>query len=254
MKPVYFLSDAHLGCRAIHHQRTQERRLVNFLDAIKNKAAAVYLLGDIFDFWYEYKNVVPRGFTRLLGKISELTDNGVEVHFFVGNHDLWMTDYLEKECGVIVHHEPVTMEIYGKVFYMAHGDGLGTRSRSFRFLRYIFHNRVCQVLFSCLHPRWAIELGMTWAEYSQKKHQRELPPRFMGENKEELLVYSRDYLKTHQNINFFVYGHRHIELDYPIDNDARLFIVGDWINQYTYLKFDGEEIILCRYVEGETKP
>ena len=254
MKPVYFLSDAHLGCRAIRHQRTQERRMVTFLDAIKTKAAAVYLMGDIFDFWYEYKTVVPRGYTRLLGKISELTDMGVEVHFFVGNHDLWMTDYLEKECGVVVHHEPVTMEIYGKEFYLAHGDGLGTRSRSFRFLRYIFHNRVCQVLFSCLHPRWALELGLTWAKHSQKKHQRQKPPRFMGEDREELLVYSRKYLETHNNINYFVFGHRHIELDYPLGEDNRLFILGDWINLYTYLKFDGEEISLHRYVEGETKP
>ena len=126
MKNVYFLSDAHLGSRAIPHRRMQERRLVNFLDSIKHKAAAVYLLGDIFDFWHEYKTVVPKGYTRLLGKISELTDNGVEVHFFIGNHDLWMGDYLEKECGVTLHRSSAVVEIYGKVFVSVSGTRIAT--------------------------------------------------------------------------------------------------------------------------------
>ena len=123
MKPIYFLSDAHLGSLAVPHQRMQERRLVRFLDSIKEKAAAVYLLGDMFDFWYEYKYVVPKGFTRFLGKLSELTDMGVEVHYFTGNHDIWAYGYLEKECGVILHKKPETTEIYGKIFFLAHGDG-----------------------------------------------------------------------------------------------------------------------------------
>ena len=130
MKNVYFLSDAHLGSRAIEHGRTQERRLVNFLDSIKHKASAVYLLGDMFDFWYEFRLVVPKGYTRFLGKLSELTDMGVEVHFFTGNHDIWCGDYLSKECGVIIHREALTTEIYGKEFYLAHGDGLVTQTRS----------------------------------------------------------------------------------------------------------------------------
>ena len=128
MKNIYFLSDAHLGSWAIDHKRMQERRLVRFLDSIKDKAAAVYLLGDMFDFWYEYRYVVPKGFTRFLGKISELTDMGVEVHYFTGNHDIWAYDYLERECGVILHKQPQTVELYGKVFYLAHGDGLGDPS------------------------------------------------------------------------------------------------------------------------------
>ena len=125
MKPIYFLSDAHLGSLAIPHGRMQERRLVRFLDSIKEKAAAIYLLGDMFDFWYEYKYVVPKGYTRFLGKLSELTDMGVEVHYFTGNHDIWAYEYLEKECGVILHKKPETTEIYGKIFFLAHGDGLG---------------------------------------------------------------------------------------------------------------------------------
>ena len=147
MKSVYFLSDAHLGCRSIPHDRTRERRLVRFLDGIKDKASAVYLLGDIFDFWYEYKTVVPRGYTRFLGKLSELADRGVEVHFFTGNHDIWCGDYLVKECGVTLHTEPMTVEMGDKVFMLAHGDGLGDPDRKFRFLRAVFRNRLCQLLF-----------------------------------------------------------------------------------------------------------
>ena len=169
MKNVYFLSDAHLGSRAIEHGRTQERRLVNFLDSIKHKASAVYLLGDMFDFWYEFKTVVPKGYTRFLGKLSELTDIGVEVHFFTGNHDIWCGDYLTRECGVIMHREPLTTEIYGKEFYLAHGDGLGDPDKKFKFLRSMFHSEFLQTLFSAIHPRWSMELGLNWAKHSRLK-------------------------------------------------------------------------------------
>ena len=144
MKNVYFLSDAHLGSLAIPHQRMQERRLVRFLDSIKEKAAAIYLLGDMFDFWYEYKYVVPKGFTRFLGKLSELTDMGVEVHYFTGNHDIWAYEYLEKECGVILHKKEETTEIYGHEFFLAHGDGMGDPNKSFKLIRAIFNSRFCE--------------------------------------------------------------------------------------------------------------
>ena len=144
MRPIYFISDAHLGSRAIAHGRTQERRLVRFLDDIKDKAGAVYILGDLFDFWYEYKLVVPKGYTRLLGKLSELTDLGVEVHFFTGNHDIWCYDYFERECGMVIHREPLTIELGDQTFFLAHGDGLGDPDPKFRFIRTIFRNRLCQ--------------------------------------------------------------------------------------------------------------
>ena len=213
MKNVYFLSDAHLGSLAISHGRTQERRLVRFLDSIKHKASAVYLLGDMFDFWYEFKTVVPKGYTRFLGKVSELTDLGVEVHFFIGNHDIWCGDYLEKECGVILHREPLTTEIYGKEFYLAHGDGLGDPDAGFKLLRLLFHSR----------------------------------------DKEPLVLYTKDYLKTHPDINFFIYGHRHIELDLMLNATARVVILGDWINFFSYAVFDGEHLFLENYIEGETQ-
>ena len=169
MKPIYFLSDAHLGSLAIPHGRMQERRLVRFLDSIKEKAAAVYMLGDMFDFWYEYKYVVPKGYTRFLGKISELTDMGVEVHFFTGNHDICAYEYLEKECGVVLHKQPETTEIYGKMFFLAHGDGLGDPNKKFKLIRAIFHSKFCQWAFSNIHPRWAIWFGLNWAKHSRMK-------------------------------------------------------------------------------------
>ena len=193
MKNVYIISDAHLGSWAIPHQRMQERRLVRFLDDIKHKAAAVYLLGDMFDFWYEWKYAVPKGCTRFLGKISELTDMGVEVHYFTGNHDIWMYGYLEQECGVILHKQPLTTEIYGKVFLMAHGDGLGDPDKKFKFIRSMFHNRACQHLFSMLHPRWSMWFGQTWAKHSRMKRADGKEPPYMGEDKEFLVLYTKEY-------------------------------------------------------------
>lgn len=252
MKKVYFLSDAHLGSRAIEHERTHERRLVNFLDSIKYEASAIYLLGDMFDFWYEYKTVVPRGFTRFLGKISELTDMGVEVHFFIGNHDLWCTDYFSKECGMIIHRQPLTTEIYGKEFYLAHGDGLGDPDTSFKFLRACFHSTTLRTLFSNLHPRWSLEMGLRWAKHSRQKRMNGNEPEYMGEDKEYLVLYSKEYLKTHPDINFFIYGHRHILLDLMLSRSSRILILGDWINQFSYAVFDGENLVLDNFIEGES--
>lgn len=254
MKNVYFLSDAHLGSRAIPHRRMQERRLVNFLDSIKHKAAAVYLLGDIFDFWHEYKTVVPKGYTRLLGKISELTDNGVEVHFFIGNHDLWMGDYLEKECGVTIHRSSAVVEIYGKVFYLAHGDGLDADDKKFKILRSIFHNRFCQRLFAAVHPRWGVAFGLEWARRSRLKRVNGKEPEYMGEDNESLVIFAKSYMKTHPEINFFIFGHRHIELDLLLARETRLVILGDWISQFSYVVYDGEQLILDSYIEGESQP
>lgn len=254
MKNVYFLSDAHLGSLAIEHSRTHERRLVRFLDSIKYKASAVYLLGDIFDFWNEYKYVVPKGFTRFLGKISEMTDMGVEVHFFTGNHDLWTYGYLEKECGMIIHTKPTTIDIYGKIFYLAHGDGLGDPDKKYKLLRRIFHNKLCQKTLNTFHPRWGMWLGLNWAKHSRLKRAdgREVP--YLGENKEYLVKYTKQYIKTHQNIDFFLYGHRHIELDLMLTKKSRMMILGDWIWQFTYAVFDGEHIFMEQYVEGESEP
>ena len=253
-KNIYFLSDAHLGSLAIPHMRMQERRLVRFLDSIKHKAAAIYLLGDMFDFWNEYRYVVPKGYTRFLGKLSELTDLGVEVHFFTGNHDLWTYGYLEEECGLIVHKQPVTTEIYGKVFYLAHGDGLGSKDQKFKLLKWLFHNRTCQKLLNAIHPRWGMALGLNWACHSRLKRADGKEPAYMGEHREPLVIFAKDYLKAHPDTDFFIFGHRHIELDLMLSKKTRMMIIGDWIWQFTYVVFDGEHMFLEEYVEGESQP
>ncbi len=252
-KNIYFLSDAHLGSWAIGHARTQERRLVRFLDSIKTKAAAVYFLGDMFDFWDEFRYVVPKGYTRFLGKVSELTDMGIEVHFFTGNHDIWTYGYLEQECGMTVHTRPVTTEIYDKVFYLAHGDGLGDPDAKFRFLRRVFHSRTCQILFNSIHPRWSMWLGLTWAKHSRLKRADGKEPPYMGEDKEYLVRFAREYMEGHRDIDYFLFGHRHIELDLALSRKTRMMILGDWITQFTYAVFDGEHMFLEEYVEGESK-
>ena len=273
---IYFISDAHLGSRAIEHKRTQERRLVNFLDQIKDKADAVYLLGDMFDFWFEYKDVVPKGFTRFLGKISELTDNGVEVHYFTGNHDMWTDDYLVKECGVILHRGPLTCEIDGKEFFLAHGDGLDYRDRKWttRLMFKCFHNRFLWRLAKMIHPHWFINFGLEWAKNSRLRHSQkkeeydfesatslvgyesaatngELP--YQGEDKEGLVLFAKDYLKSHPTINYFLFGHRHIELDLMLSRSSRLMLLGEWMSLFTYAVWDGEHLFMDNFIEGETQ-
>ena len=211
------------------------------------------MLGDMFDFWYEYRMVVPRGFTRFLGKVSELVDLGVEVHYFTGNHDVWCGDYLEKECGVILHRDAITVEIGDKVFYLAHGDGLGDPDPMFRFLRGIFRNKVCQILYSAIHPRWGVDFGLRWAKSSMEKHRRKGIDPYMGEDKEYLVRFAKQYLAGHPDVNYFLFGHRHIELDLMLSRTARVMILGDWIKSFTYTVYDGVNIFMENYVEGETK-
>lgn len=254
MNNIYFITDAHLGSLAIPHGRQHERRLVHFLDQIKGHAQALYMLGDMFDFWYEYRHVVPRGYTRFLGKIAELTDAGVEVHLFVGNHDLWCTDYLTCECGVVVHRHPLTLELGDKLFYLAHGDGLGDTNRSFALLRRVFRNSLCRRLFSAIHPRWGVAFGREWARRSRQKHvdQGGEPP-YQGEDGEPLVRFAKHYVEGHPDVNFFLFGHRHIELDLLLSRTTRVLILGDWIDKFTYAVWNGENLFMENYVEGETR-
>jgi len=189
---------------------------------------------------------VPKGYTRFLGKLSELTDMGVEVHFFTGNHDIWCGDYLTRECGVVIHREPLTTEIYGKEFYLAHGDGLGDPDKKFKLLRTMFHSRTLQTLFSTLHPRWSVEFGLRWAKHSRLKRIDGKEPDYMGENNEHLVLYTKEYLKNHPNINFFIYGHRHIELDLMLSSTARVLILGDWINYFSLCRIRRREPVSGR--------
>ena len=250
MKKTFFISDAHLGSRATQNPLEQEKHLCRFLDEIKPQAESLYMLGDIFDFWFEYRNVVPKGFTRLLGKLSELTDAGIAVHFFTGNHDIWCKNYLTKECGVIMHYEPEVVEIEGKTFFLAHGDGLGDKSRSFKFLRGIFHNPFCQWLFRWLHPDLGLPFGLNWAKNSRIKHMQggtEADPPYMGENHEPLVLFAKQYIKEKPETNYLIFGHRHIELDLMLTRQNRLLILGDWITQFTYAEFSDGELTLKNF-------
>ena len=252
MKKIYFLSDAHLGSWGIEHSRTHERRLVSFLDKIKHEASAVYMLGDMFDFWYEYRYAVPKGFTRFLGKVSELTDMGVEVHMFTGNHDMWCRDYFEKECGVVLHRQACSVELHGKEFFLAHGDEF-SKEGSYKVLRAIFHSRFLQRCFSAVHPRWALWMGHTWARHSMIKHKVEGDTPFLGPDNEFCVQFAKEYLVKHPQVDCFIFGHRHVDEDFPLGASSRCIFLGDWISTFAYVVFDGKEIQRKYYVEGESK-
>ncbi|MDR0873375.1 MAG: UDP-2,3-diacylglucosamine diphosphatase [Prevotellaceae bacterium] len=242
MKKIYFISDAHLGSLMVENAREQEKRLVTWLDGIKNEAAALYLLGDMFDFWYEYRLVVPRGYTRFLGKLAELADAGIELHFFIGNHDIWTFDYLEKEIGMTIHRKPYITEIYGKRFFLAHGDGLGDPSLRFKLIRGLFHNRLAQILFSALHPRIGVGIGLLWSKQSRKKKESGFSAKYLGEDKEHLVQFAKAY--TGEHIDFFVFGHRHIILNLELRNKSRVAIIGDWMELFSYAVFDGKTFLV----------
>lgn len=243
-KKVYFASDAHLGSKMHADSVETERKLCRWLDFARQDAQTIYLLGDIFDFWFEYKTVVPRGFTRLLGKLSEITDSGVKVHFFIGNHDIWLTDYLQNECGLIIHREPFVTEISGKKFFIAHGDGLADKSVSFRLLRRVFHSKFLRFLLAGVHPRWTVALAHAW---SNKSRENGGVQDFLGEDKEYLIQFAKQEIIRTPDIDYFVFGHRHILLDFPLNGKSRVINIGDWIQYFSYGVFDGSEMKLERF-------
>ncbi|MDD4199333.1 MAG: UDP-2,3-diacylglucosamine diphosphatase [Paludibacter sp.] len=245
---IYFVSDAHLGSLLEKDPRSHELKLVRWLDMVKKDAEKIYLLGDIFDFWYEYKTVVPKGFVRLLGKLAEMTDAGIEIHFFIGNHDLWTFNYLEKEIGLKVQYEPVIVEHNGKRFFLAHGDELLTSDKKFNFIRQLFHSKFAQKLFGCVPPRIGQKLGYTWSKFNREKIAHE-DNSYQGEDKEELVVFAKNY-QSEPHIDYFVFGHRHIDLNLKLRNDAHVIILGDFVNIFSYGVFDGKNFTL-EYFETE---
>ena len=248
MKRIYFVADTHLGNRYLENPSDTEKKLVLWLDDIKKDAAAVYFLGDIFDFWFEYKYVTPRGYVRFLGKLAELSDSGIEVHLLVGNHDLWMFDYLPDEVGAIIHHQPFTLELPGKKFFLGHGDEVGYRPLTYRIIQRIFRNRFCQILFASVHPRWSIGFARGWSLNSRKSGLIVEKIKYAQErNALALEDFARAYLQTHPDIHFFVFGHLHLPLDREIAPDKRLLVIGDWMQTFSYAVWDGETIELKQY-------
>lgn len=231
---TYFISDLHLGAPYIKDPKAHERRIINFLDTIKVDAKSIYLLGDIFDFWYEYKAVVPKGFVRFQAKIAELCDSGIDVHFFPGNHDTWMFEYFQEELGVQLHRKPSIVNIDNKTFFLAHGEDLGIDDWAFKKMLQLFKSSWFQCLFSTfVHPNLAIRFAKAWSAKSRHKNNSKNELTYLGEDKEHLVKFAKNY-KTDQHIDYFIFGHRHLVLDLMFKVDSRVVILGDWINHFSY--------------------
>lgn len=235
---TYFLSDLHLGSRFLADPLEAEKRVVRFLDSISSDAEQIFLVGDILDYWFEYKYAVPRGYTRFLGTLARLSDSGVKITWLIGNHDIWIFDYLPKELGIRVIDGVLTEQIYGKNFFITHGDGVGKLPKKFRFIRSLFRNKICQKLYSGIHPRWTIPFAHGWSHTNRDSHP--VPTPFQGEN-ESLIEFSRKYLINHPDINYFIYGHRHILVQEPLTSTCQFIILGDWIDKFSYARFTTEE-------------
>lgn len=244
-KKIYFASDNHLGAPTQEASRPREKKFIAWLDEIKHDAAAIFLLGDLFDFWFEYKTVVPKGFTRTLGKLAEISDSGIPIHFFVGNHDLWMDGYFQEELNIPVYHKPKEFTFNNKTFFIGHGDGLGPHDKGYKRMKKVFTNPVFKWLFRWAHP----DIGMRIAQYLSVKNKLisgDDDATFLGEENEWLVQYSKEKLKESHR-DFFVFGHRHLPLEIPLNDKSKYINLGDWIQYYTYGAFDGEKFKLIKY-------
>lgn len=242
---IYFASDFHLGVPSYEKSRERELKIVRWLDQIRADAKEVFLVGDLFDFWFEYKRAIPKGFVRLQGKIAELTDAGIPVTIFTGNHDMWMFDYLPQELGVELYREPIRREFAGKQFLIGHGDGLGPGDHGYKFIKKVFANRLSQWLFARLHPNLGIGLANFWSGKSRAAN-HSVDEKFLGEENEWLAIYCKEYLKK-EHIDFFIFGHRHLPLDLSVGTKSRYINLGEWINYSTYAVFDGEKLELKEF-------
>lgn len=244
---IYFASDQHFGIPDRESSRAREARFTEWLDEIKEDAGAVFLLGDLFDFWFDYKKVVPRGFIRVLGKIAELRDRGIPIYFFVGNHDLWMSDYFETELGIPVYFSTKEFEFSGKRFLIGHGDGLGPGDKGYKRMKKVFSHPFSKWLYRWLHP----DLGVRLAQYLSTKNkiisgQEDI--RFLGEENEWLAQYAKRKLQE-KHYDYFIFGHRHLPMEIQVGANSKYINTGDWITHFTYAVFDGNEVRLLRYGE-----
>ncbi|MGE5945037.1 MAG: UDP-2,3-diacylglucosamine diphosphatase [Flavobacteriales bacterium] len=237
-KKIYFASDNHLGAPTTEASLPREKKFVAWLDTIKHDAAAIFLLGDLFDFWFEYKKVVPKGFTRTLGKLAEISDSGIPIYYFVGNHDLWMHGYFEEELNIPVYHTPQEFTFNDKLFFIGHGDGLGPGDKGYKRMKKVFTNPFFKWLFRWAHP----DIGMRIAQYLSVKNKLisgEDDATFLGEDNEWLVQYSKKKLEN-KHRDYFVFGHRHLPLEIQLNDSSKYINLGDWITYYTYGVYDGE--------------
>ncbi len=242
-KQIYFASDMHLGSPNAQSSRIRELKLVQWLEEKSTSAAAFFLVGDLFDFWFEYKHVVPKGYVRFLGALAKLADQGIPIYIFSGNHDIWMFDYFPKELGIPVIKGKLVINSNNKKIFVAHGDGLGPNDVKFKLLKKIFTNKFCQWLFSLIHPNFGIGIARLWSEGNKKNYKEEV---FHGLDKEWLVLYSKRQLETN-HFDFFVYGHRHLPVEVDLSPTSKYFNLGDWITHFSYGVFDGQNFKLENY-------
>ncbi|MDO4462228.1 MAG: UDP-2,3-diacylglucosamine diphosphatase [Bacteroidia bacterium] len=244
---IYFASDTHLGAHIVGDRKGQELRFVAWLDKIKSDADAIYLLGDIFDYWFEYKSVVPKGYVRFLSKLDELTQMGIDIHIFTGNHDVWMFSYLQEEIGVKVHTPHISTTWDNKHFFIGHGDGLGKYDKPYKLLKWIFQCRPIQIIYSWLHPDLANWIANTWSVLSRKSNSKKTKfHSFMGPDKEIQIRYVNDEEEANngKKYDYYIFGHRHILADYSTKYGAHALIIGDWLYNFSYALWDGESLKL----------
>jgi len=244
-KKIYFMSDSHLGIPNYKKSLEREKKLVRWLESIKETAQEIYLLGDIFDFWFEYKHVVPRGYVRLFGKLTELCDAGITVNFFIGNHDMWVKNYFSEELGLKVYRKPIFCTYGSHLFYIGHGDGLGRGDLGYKFIKKVFSNKFLQRLYACLHPSVAFRTALFFSRHSRLSR-GEADWEFLGEEKERLFQYACE-ITHNKDVNFFVFGHRHLPLEMKIHDKASYFNIGDWFNHFSYLEYDGVNMLLKKF-------
>jgi UDP-2,3-diacylglucosamine hydrolase len=243
-KKIYFASDFHLGVPDYAKSMEREKRIVQWLEMIRHDCKELYLLGDVFDFWFEYKTVVPKGYVRLLGKLAELSDAGIPIHYFTGNHDMWTFDYLSKELNIQIYRHPVERECNGKKFYIGHGDGLGPGDNGYKFTKKVFANPVSQWLFARVHPNFGIRIANYFSGKSRIATGT-VDEKYLGEEKEWLVIHSKELLKN-KHYDYLIFGHRHLPLDITI-NSSRYINLGDWVKYNTYAVFDGENLELKNF-------
>lgn len=246
---IYFASDLHLGMPPADDSLRREKLFVEWLEEIRSDARELWLLGDVFDYWFEYKKVVPRGFTRFLGTLASLSDDGVEIHLIPGNHDIWVFDYLTTEIKIQVHRKSLLREWSQHRFYLGHGDGLHQGELGYKMLQGIFKNRVVQWFYARIHPNGSMAFAHWWSKKSRKKHGA--LGSFLGVENEHQLQFARKELEKHPDIEFFVFGHRHIPYDISIADKSRVICLGDWIGNFTYGIFDGQEFRLEKFLPGK---
>jgi UDP-2,3-diacylglucosamine hydrolase len=254
MKKTYFASDFHLGIDARLTSLDRERLICRWLDSIADDAEAIYLVGDVFDYWFEYKTVIPKGFSRILGKLAELRDANIPIYFFTGNHDMWMFRYLTDEMGIPIYREPIVREINGKRFFIGHGDGLGPGDYGYKFIKKVFANPVCQWAFARLHPNFGLGAMHFFSGKSRAAQDPSVEMQFLGEKDEWLLIFANETIQQQPDIDFFVFGHRHLPIDWALKNNKSRYInLGEWLNFNTFGVFDGTDFSLQAFDNKDVK-